>query len=220
MLASPHTIRTQMRATLVGLLLVTGLPSAVIAQDASRAATTSRLTVVLAPASPVFDKSRVPQGVVNFTATIENEGAAAITLAHPSICVPDGYEPGSTRSPNDSHGRSEILFTIAKPDGTTVVLRDSYAHYFDPDNRPLISVPPDGVSTIQIGWFFQNARGRWERDDEAANVFLDVGQYKVRLLFRNTFRKALISDRGAGGLRYVDVWTGQMESPEITVDVR
>jgi hypothetical protein len=162
----------------------------------------------------------VPQGAVGFTASVKNEGTTTITMAHPSICVPSGYKPGDRRRINDSHGKSEILLTITRPDDTTIVLRDGYLHYFDPDNVPLLTIPPNGIRVFHVGWFFQNARGRWEQDDEAAKVFLLKGKYRIRLMFRNVFPRAALYDASAKGLKYIDVWTGEMESREITIEVR
>ena len=99
------------------------------------------------------------------------------------------------------------------------ILRDGYFHYFDPGNVPLITIPPNGTGTFHVGWFFQNARGRWERDDEAAKVFLLKGKYKIRIMFRNVFPKAALYDVNISELKYLDVWTGKMESPEITIEV-
>jgi hypothetical protein len=99
------------------------------------------------------------------------------------------------------------------------ILRDGYFHYFDPGNVPLITIPPNGTGTFHVGWFFQNARGRWERDDEAAKVFLLKGKYKIRIMFRNVFPRAALYDVNISELKYLDVWTGKMESPEITIEV-
>jgi hypothetical protein len=162
---------------------------------------------------------KVPQGAVNFTASIRNEGTATMAVAHPSICFPAGYKQGETRRFSDSHGKSEILLKITKPDGADVILRDGYVHYFDPGNAPLITIPPNGTGTFDVGWFFQNARGRWEQDEDAEKVFLSKGKYKVRILFRNIFPKALYNEN-TGGARIADVWTGEMESDWIAIEVR
>jgi len=64
---------------------------------------------------------------------------------------------------------------ITKPDGSNVILRDGNLYGFDPKNVYLLTIPPGEIRTFDVGWFFQNARGRWERDDEAAKVFLMRG---------------------------------------------
>jgi hypothetical protein len=114
---------------------------------------------------------------------------------------------------------SEILLKITKPDGSDIVLRDGYSHYFDPGNVPLITIPPNGTGTFDVGWFFQNARGRWEQDDEAAKAFLLKGKYRIGILLRNVFPKATLYDENTRESKFTDVWTGEMESAEITIEV-
>lgn len=178
------------------------------------------VSILLLPRSATFDIRKVPQGAVSFTASIKNEGTTAITIAHPSICIPADYKPGELRRFHDSHGKSEILLKVTKPDGAKVILRDGYLHYFDPGNVPLITIPANGTGTFDVGWFFQNARGRWEQDDEAAKVFWLKGKYKIRILLRNIFPKAVLYDENAKGGKFTDVWTGEMESGEITIEVK
>ena len=178
------------------------------------------VSILLLPRSATFDMVKVPQGAVGFTASIKNEGMTKITIAHPSICVPADYKQGEVRHLNDSHGKSEILVKITKPDGTDIILRDGYLHYFDPGNVPLITIPPNGTGTFDVGWFFPNARGRWEQDDEAAKVFLLKGKYKIRIRLRNVFPKAALYDENTRSSKLMDVWTGEIESAEITIEVR
>jgi hypothetical protein len=177
-------------------------------------------SILLLPRSATFDMGKVPQGAVGFTASIKNEGTTTIIIAHPSTCIPADYKQGEIRRFNDSHGKSEILLKITKPNGADVILRDGYLHYFDPGNVPLITIPPNGTGTFDIGWFFQNARGRWEHDDEAAKVFLLMGKYKIRILLRNVLPKAVLYDQNTKKIKFINVWTGEMESAEITIEVK
>lgn len=177
-------------------------------------------SILLFPGARIFTLDAVQRGAVGFTAVIKNEGRAVFTVAHPSICVPPDYKWGETRRLGDSHGKSEILLKITKPDGSNVVLRDGYFYYFDPGNIPVIAIPPKGTGSFHVGWFFQNARGRWERDDKAANLFMGKGKYKVSILFRNVFPHAVLYDESTRETRLVDVWTGEMESPEIAIEVK
>jgi len=179
----------------------------------------SSTTIQLLPKSPVFDLESVPQGAVSFTASIKNGGAKTITLAHPSVCFPADYKLGDIRRFEDSHGKSEILVEITRPDGSKLVMRDGSMYAFDPENVPILTIPPGETREFEVGWFFQNARGRWEQDGEAAKAFLIKGEYRVRILFRNSFPKAALYDENAGGTQWIDVWTGEMESPEITIEV-
>lgn len=177
-------------------------------------------SILLIPRSSVFDIDKVPQGAAGFTALIENKGATAITIAHPSICFPAGYGQGETRHFSDSHGKSEILLKITKPDNTDIVLRDGHLYYFDPGNIPFITIPPNGTGSFDVGWFFENARGRWEDDDKAAKVFLLRGTYKISILLRNVFPKAALYDEITRENKFIDVWTGEIESAVTTIEVR
>jgi hypothetical protein len=180
----------------------------------------SDTSIRLLPRSNTFDLAKVPQGVVGFTALVKNERPTAITIAHPSICFPTDYKQGEARHIEDSHGKSEILLKITKPNGVDVILRDGYLGYFDPGNVPLIEIPANESGIFDLGWFFQNARGKWEHNDEAAKVFLMRGTYKIRILFRNAFTKAVLYDKDTKEVKFIDVWTGEMESPEATIEVK
>ena len=177
------------------------------------------VSLSLVSRAATFELSQVPRGAVGFTALIRNDGKTTVTVAHPSICLPAGAMPGKTRRFSDAHGNSEILLTIWRPDGTTVTLRDGFLHGFDPGNRRLLTIPPATSMGFDLGWFFENARGRWETDSDAAKVFLSKGGYRVRLLLRNRFPRAALHDEAAEETRLVDVWTGELESPEISVAV-
>ena len=190
-----------------------------------RANSNPDISVRLIPDSTKFDLEKVPYGAVGFTASISNKGAKTIRVAHPAVCYPSDPWPAdnkqgsrSIRDSSERHGKSEILLKITRPNGENVVLRDGH-HFFDPGGAPLLEIPPNGTGNFQVGWFFQNARGRWERDNEAAEVFLLKGEYKVRILLRNVFPKARWNDGDSGWSPLVDVWTGEMESPEITIEV-
>ena len=177
------------------------------------------VSLALVPDSSAFDLGKVPQGTVGFTASIKNEGTATVIVAHPSVCEPAGYK-GKERRFSQSHGKSEILLEITKPDGSTAILRDGYSHAFDPDLHPLRTIPPNGMATFHMGWFFENQRGRWEQADLAAKMFLAKGRYRVRMLFRNVLPKARFYDEKTKEVAIIDVWTGEMESEEIAIEVK
>jgi hypothetical protein len=59
---------------------------------------------------------------------------------------------------------------------------DLLALKIDPD-VPLVAIPANGVGTFHVGWFVQNARGKWEQDDEAARVFWRQESIRSRLFF-------------------------------------
>jgi hypothetical protein len=177
-------------------------------------------SIILVPLSDTYNLDEALRGAVRFRAMIRNESTETITIAHPSFCFPPDYKIGQSKHFSENHGKSEILFKATKPDGTTVVLRDGFFHGFDPGNTYFLTIPAKETATFDVGWFFLNARGRWERDDEAAKLFTERGQYKITLLFRNLFPKAVLYDAKKRESRFVDVWTGEMESGQITVDIK
>lgn len=208
------------RNTSIALIMIMLIVSCAGRSTHSEVGLGPRVSIRLIPRSATFDIYRVPQGAVSFTASIKNAGTRTVTIAHPSLCVPADYQQGEIRRFRDSHGKSEILLRITKPGGSQVVLRDGYIFQFDPGNVPLITIAPNGTGTFELGWFFPNARGRWERDAEAAKVFLSKGAYKVKILFRNTLPKAVIYNPETQESKFVEVWTGEMESAEVTIEVR
>ena len=177
-------------------------------------------SIILTPLSDTYNLDEALRGAVRFRALIRNESTETITIAHPSFCFPFDYKIGESKHFTENHGKSEILFKATKPDGTIVVLRDGFFYGFDPENTRFLTIPANETGTFDVGWFFQNARGRWEKDDEAARLFTERGQYKITLLFRNLFPKALLYDAKKRESRFVDVWTGEMESGQITVDIK
>lgn len=209
----------KVKIILVPLLMVLLASYDIGATAESRRDSNPVASILLLPTSTTFEIDQVPNGAVGFTAAIKNEGAAPLTIAHPSICFPAEYQ-GETRRFAESHGKSEILLKIRKPDGTTVVLRDGHLYNFEPGNIPLLTIPPNTTKTFHLGCFFQNARGRWEQDAEAARVFLLKGEYAISIAFRNIFPKAALYDEKAKGGKFIDVWTGEMESAEIIIEVK
>lgn len=179
----------------------------------------SAVTISLLPDSTHLDIERVKRGAVGFTARIRNEGEAAVMIAHPNICFPADYVPGETRRREDSHGRSEILLRIERPDGERVVLRVGLLGFFEPGFFDHLLLRPGGTGSFHLGWFFENARGMWEDDARAWSVFREEGEYSVSVLFRNAFPKAWIRDEATGRPRSVEAWTGEMESEEVTVTI-
>ena len=109
---------------------------------------------------------------------------------------------------------------ITKPDGTRVILRDGWMFGFDPNNVYHLTIPPGGTERFYLGWFFQNARGRWENDAEAATVFMDKGIYRVSVLFRNEFPWAFIDSNYTDKVHFERVWTGEMQSEEVAIEIK
>jgi hypothetical protein len=177
-------------------------------------------SIILMPLSDTYNLDKSLRGAVRFRALIRNESTETITIAHPSFCFPSDYKMGESKHFSENHGKSEILFKATKPDGTIVVLRDGFFHGFDPENTRFLTIPANETGTFDVGWFFQAAEGRWERNDEAARLFTQSGKYRIVLLFRNLFPKALLYDEKTREIEFVDVWTGEMESGQITVDIK
>ncbi|HEY5749421.1 MAG TPA: hypothetical protein VIU12_25310 [Chryseolinea sp.] len=223
------------RIIFASLLMVMLTPSCERHNTESKVTSNHGLSIQLLSRSATFDIAEVPQGAVHFTALIKNAGATTMTIAHPMLCVPADYHQEEI----ESHGKSEILLEITTPNGAEIILRDRSV-FFEPcasaaDDLPFITIPPNGTGAFDVGWFFRNARGKWEHDVEAANVFLVKGRYKIRILIHNVFPKAMFYDDNArsGGVPktvgigvvlwervLTDVWIGEMESPEITIEVK
>lgn len=176
-------------------------------------------SITLIPEKSEYDVRDVPSGSVKFYASIKNHGNRPITIAHPTICLPADYQMGKTYHFKDHHGKSEILLSVIKPDNKTLTLRDG-PYYFDPKRTDRFTIQPGESKQFYVGWFFQHARGRWENDSEAANLFLNKGQYKVRLLYRNFFPKAAIYDRSTNKTSFIKVWTGEIPSNEVIVKIK
>lgn len=176
------------------------------------------IAITLGPHSSSYDIDEVFKGAIQFAVSVENKDDSEITFAHPTICFPENYQIGKSIDFRDRHGKSEILLTIEKPDGSIVILRDG-PHFFDPNNVSYFKMSPGESGLFYIGWFFQNARGGWEDDLKAENVFTGRGQYKLHLLYRNFFPKALIHDVSTDKSRFLDVWTGEIRSNEVIVTI-
>jgi hypothetical protein len=178
---------------------------------------TAALTLSATAATYTLDEVRA--GQVGFEATITNLGTSPILIAHPTACFPAGYQMGQTLSLEERHGRSEILLEIAQPNGQTAVLRDG-PHNFDPGGLDRFTLLPNEAQQFDLGWFFQNARGRWEDDLKAQGVFLLEGQYRVQLTYRNQFPKAFVYDPATAKGGFVNAWTGELQSNVVTIEVK
>jgi hypothetical protein len=201
------------------LALVGPVAGGQVASGPSDQGSHSAATIALVPDSPTFRIEDVQRGAVGFTARIRNEGPVTLTIAHPAMCFPADYEPGDTRRREDSHGHSEILLTIVRPDGERVVLRDGFFGLFEPGNTDHLVIGPGEVASFHLGWFFPNARGKWENDERAWTLFADEGEYRASVLFRNEFPKAWIRRESTGRGGFVPVWTGELKSDEVRVTV-
>ena len=175
--------------------------------------------ITLTPKASTYDLNDVKNGVVQFSSLIKNEGTEAITIAHPSVCFPPDFQSGQTWHQKDIHGKSEILLIITKPNGKTIVLRDG-PYFFDPGWIDHLTIPPGETKNFDVGWFFLNARGRWENPKVAATVFLGKGTYKVKIIFRNAFPKARIYKKFKDEPKLENVWTGEMQSKEVAVEIK
>lgn len=178
-----------------------------------------KTVITLNPKTSEYNIIEVSKGAVRFSASVENQGDRSITFAHPTICLPADYQIGKSLNFKDHHGKSEILLTIEKPDGEIVVLRDG-PHFFDPNNISQFNINPGESKLFYVGWFFKNARGRWKDDLKAESVFMGKGQYRVKLLYRNIFPKALVYDTSTSKSSLINVWTGEIQSNEVIVKIK
>jgi hypothetical protein len=189
----------------------------VVAMTASGA---PRIALSLEADSAILEQAEADRGAVSFIATVRNHGSDPVTIAHPMICSPEGFAEGDAKRREDSHGKSEILLTIVRPDGQRVELRDGWFGFFDPGNVDHLAIPPGGSAVFHLGWFFQNARGRWEDDQLAWSIFTTPGIYTARVIFRNSYPRAYVRDQATTGITVVDAWTGELESNEATVEIK
>jgi hypothetical protein len=176
-------------------------------------------SITLGPESSEYPLDDVFKGTFQFAVAVENMDEGPITFAHPTICFPGDHRIGNSLDLRTRYGNSEILLTVRRPDGSEIVLRDG-PHFFDPDNVSHFIIGPGESGLFYIGWFFQNARGGWEDDISAKDVFTGRGEYRLKLLYRNFFPKALIHDSSTDQSRYTGVWTGEIHSNEITVTIK
>jgi len=176
------------------------------------------VSIKLEPETSVYYIDNVLQGAVGFSAAVFNKDSDTIRIAHPTLCFPDDYQSGDIRRVEDSNNRSEILLKIIKPDGSIVILRDGH-HFFDAETPDVLTIAPGEAKMFYIGWFFLNARGRWEDDALAAEVFRNRGSYKVQLLYRNLFSKAVSIDPSTNETSFIEAWTGEILSNEVSVTV-
>lgn len=178
------------------------------------------ISLSLEPDSAVLDVAEVSRGAVAFIATITNGGSETVTVAHPLICLPEGFTEGDVKRPEDSHGKSEILLTVVRPDGDRVTLRDGWFGFFDPGNVDHLVIPPGESSAFRLGWFFPNARGRWEDDATAWTIFSEPGTYTARVIIRNEHPTAHVRDQTTHRVAVIDVWTGELQSNEASLEIR
>jgi len=181
--------------------------------------TKGRVSITLRPDASTLSIEDVTRGRVGFTATIHNQGQERLVIAHPTVCVPADFGSGKNASREDWHGESEILFTIDRPDHDRVVLREGMFAFFEPGNVDRLEIEPGADATFHVGWFFPNARGRWENDQVSWEVFRQPGEYEVSILYRNRFPRAWTRDRESGEVSMIDVWQGELESNVVTFAV-
>ena len=204
----------------ITLILMSGCRTASSASEIPPSEKISqKVTITLSPNSAEYDAKNVPNGTVRFFASIENRTGGPITVAHPAVCFPASFQVGQRMNSSDRHGKSEILLTITKADEKTVVLRDG-PYFLDPEHIDHFLIRPGESKQFHIGWFFPNARGRWEDDREAESAFMEKGHYKVRLLYRNFFPKAVVYNSSTNKGTFINAWIGEMLSNEVTVEIK
>jgi hypothetical protein len=204
---------------LLALLALTGCKDNDQAPAPATGSGTNPLIIKLGPQSSEYPIDDVFKGDIQFAASVKNMGDHEVTFAHPTICFPEDYRIGDSLDLTEHHGKSEILLTVEKPDGSVVVLRDG-PHFFDPDKESYFTIKTGQSDLFYIGWFFQNARGGWEDDIKAENVFTGRGEYRLTVLYRNFFPRALVRDAATEKSRFMDVWTGEVESNTIVVTIQ
>jgi hypothetical protein len=194
-------------------------PRIATAEDAAAGGPAPEVSLTLRTLAPEYGLDEVRRGAVGFLASIENRGDAAVNVAHPTACFPAVLREGESFHVSERHGKSEIVLTVQRPDGSVVVLRDGL-HFFEPGNIPLLTVPPGGSKDFSLGWFFLSSRMTWEDSRLAERLFLESGSFRASLLFRNSFPKAAVYDSATKRTDFMDVWTGELRSNEVALEVR
>jgi len=54
----------------------------------------------------------------------------------------------------------------------------------------------------------------------AESLFHERGPYRASLLFRNTFPQAIVNDPEVKRVDYLQVWTGELRSNEVSLEVK
>ncbi len=207
------------KALLFTILFTLPWPLVIAAAETTADKPSPEFSLTLRALSTEYGIDDVRRGAVEFRASIENRTDTPVTVAHPMICLPPDRREGESWHFSESHGKSEIVLTVQRPDGNTVVLRDG-PHFFEPGNVPLFTVQPGEARDFSIGWFFLHSRMIWEDNRLAESLFLEKGSYRASLLFRNFFPQAAAYDPAMKRTDVIDVWTGELHSNEVTLEVR
>jgi hypothetical protein len=213
------TIRFTAAFILFSILVLTGCNGSDRTPPPATGGQSHPLAITLGPQSSTYSIDDVFKGDIQFAVSIENKADEGIIFGHPTICFPEDHRIGDSLDLTEYHGKSEILLTVEKPDGSVAVLRDG-PHFFDPAKESHFAIEPGQSNLFYLGWFFQNARGGWENDTKAENVFTGRGEYRLKVLYRNFFPKALVRDAASEKSRFIDVWTGEVESNTIVVTIQ
>jgi hypothetical protein len=203
---------------LLSILALTGCTESAQAPPTGTGSNANTLAITLGPQTSEYSIDDVFKGDIQFAVSIENTAGSETVFAHPTICFPEDYRIGDSLDLTEHHGKSEILLTVEKPGGNVVTLRDG-PHFFDPAEESYFTIEPGQSNLFYLGWFFQNARGGWEDNVKAENVFTGRGEYRLTVLYRNYFPRALVRDTASDTSRFIDVWTGEIKSNTIKVNI-
>lgn len=202
------------------------------AQDAK--SDSSEVTLELVPTAETYELEEGFDGeitykdkFVNFDAVIQNDTDSTIIIAHPTACAPDSSKNPPPWTIEDRMGHAEILLHITEPDGNKLTLREGGFAFFERvsgterSTIPYIMIPPDSSRSFGVGWFFLNARGRWARDDIAAHIFKQRGEFEVQLVYTNVFTSSCI-DFGIDDIQKLPemLWTGSLVSNKVKITMK
>ncbi len=174
---------------------------------------------------PTIDRSNSADNI-RFLVTFKNNTSKPLTIAHPFWVRANILKEEGSKFTTALYGKSELLLVITKPDNEKVTLREAaFSHQFEfvtssqHDAYSHLTIPPNHEETIVEGWFHENARGKWDDDIKAWNVFSNKGVYKVKVVLNNMHSKASINKVGGGTHDILDIWTGQIQSNETIVNI-
>jgi len=158
-----------------------------------------------------------------FTAIIQNNSSTSITIVHPRSCW---LENAKQMSIKDFYGKSEILLNVRTPKGKDLILRERLTSSgFDPSFKASLNIAPGKSESFRVWMFFETPMAKWKNDILAAKIFDDIGKYKVSILYRNVYPNAIWNLKDEDGLKHkvkriTNAWTGELESNEVTVEVK
>lgn len=152
---------------------------------------------------------------VSLNLVFGNLSEAPVLLGYPGHCLPAGVAPGVKMARTDWHNKAEILLKVTGPSGQSTILRANGAYRFQPSGVFCFSVEPGAEARFSLGRFFQTPEHAWEDQEQARRLFVAPGEYKARVLYRNTYPELPCYDEVTGKAKLENAWIGELYSNEV-----